>query len=175
MLEIDQIAICNREAAKSLERSSFSFEGSQIQSIPFHASYLASHFGEIPRRWLETITFPMRWYPETNSLYATEKWAKIASKRTFPQLRPLEFAVSSRGGFLLSVSSSQHIFYIHAHVVTPIRMRFQGLRDKNKNLYEKVQMCETWKAGKAGRIWGWAALPNNVCLWWGIKNPWFFP
>ena len=83
---------------------------------------------------------------------APEKWAKIASKRTFPQLRPLEFAVSSRGGFLLSVSSSQHIF-----VSTPCGdpdpfMRFQGLRDKNKNLYEKVQMCETWKAGKAGRI-----------------------
>ena len=23
----------------------------------------------------------------------------------------------------------------------------KGLRDKNKNLYEKVQMCETWKVG----------------------------
>lgn len=174
MLEIDQIAICNREAAKSLERSSFSFEGSQIQSIPFHDSYLASHFGEIPRRWLETITFPMRWYPETNSLYATEKWAKIASKRTFPQLRPLEFAVSSRGGFLLSVSSSQHIFYIHALWWPRSVYAFSGLARQEQELVWKgpdvrnLEGRESWKD-----IYGGWAFP--MFAFGEVKNPWFFP
>jgi hypothetical protein len=30
----------------------------------------------------------------------------------------------------------------------------QGLREKNKNLYEKVQMCETWKATASAAFMG---------------------
>ena len=174
MLEIDQIAICNREAAKSLERSRCSFEGSQIQSIPFHASYLASHFTcEIPRRWLETITFPM--IPWKKQPEAPEKWAKIASKRTFPQLRPLEFAVSSRAGFRLSVSSSQHIFCIHALWWPRSVYAFSGLARQEQELVWKGPDVRNLEGRESWKDMGMGRLTKQRLPLVRVKNPWFFP
>lgn len=108
----------------------------------------------------------MRWHPETNNR-SPWKVGQDCVKMTFPRLRPLESAVSYRGGYTKCVFISTYF------CITRDRGIRQGLRDKNKNLYEKVQMCETWKAGKALDM-EIGHLTKQCLPLPGLKNPWFF-
>ena len=123
--------------------------------------------------WCSIPGISFRWNSKTMT-EAPEKWAKTASKRAFPQLRPLEFAVSSRGGFRLSVSSSQHIFYIHALWWPRSVYAFSGLARQEQELVWKgpdvrnLEGRESWKD-----IYGGWAFP--MFAFGEVKNPWFFP